>query len=365
MKPLLLITLLTQAIALTAFAGVAQIDNIKIASTVPADQTARFIKDIQLLKGMNFTNPDSQMLTLMGIGDAQGSTLASWMEARVNFIVDENFKLDDTDLSIDKRAFTFPNNGSPTLETPTKTPVAGGNIQTVMLNISGEIYYGGKENQQLLDVQLPGIGTEAATGMRIGILQIGSGMFMPLQQADAGKDPSTFEDGMPYVAFRLSTLIHEARHSDGNGPSIAFFHAVCSTGPYTGYAACDRNLNGPYEIQTAFLNSLVQSCTTCSAGDKIAIQNLASDDASREIVGSPDPSQDHSEMIGALQGELSYCQIIASLPAGTIPADPSSSINCNDTAAIQAQITALQNGGQNMIPSTMWDATPEGTFSAN
>ncbi len=357
--------ILTQAIALSAFAGVPQIDNIKITSSVPADQSARFIKDVQLLKGMNFTNPDSQMMTLMGIDDAQGTTLASWMEDRVNFIVDENFKLDSTDLSFDTRAFNFPNNGTPTMETPTKVPVAGGNIQTVMLNIGGAIYYTGKEKQKLLDVQLPGIGSEAATSARIGIIQVGSGMFMPLQQADIGKDPSTFEDEMPYVAFRLSTLIHEARHSDGNGPSLGFFHAVCSSGQYAGYSACDRNLNGPYEIETAFLNSMAQSCTTCSAGDKLVIQSLASDDASREIVSTPDPNQDNAGMITVLQSELSYCQIIAKLPAGTIPANPSSPINCNDTASIQAQITNLQNGGQSMIPSTMWDATPEGTFSAN
>jgi hypothetical protein len=369
MKTFTLLTILSQTIAFSTFAGTAQIDNIKIASSVPSDQASRLIKDIQLLKGMTFANPDPNMLKLMGIADANGSTLASWMEDRVNFIVDNDFALNNTTVTDSKQSFNFPNpSETPTIETPAPAPsqssgtsTAPSDVQVMMLNIGSAIYYAGKESNTLYSVQIPGVANELATSPRIGIIKIGAGMFSPLFSTDQGKDPSTYEDAMPYLALRLSVLIHESRHSDGNGKSLGFFHALCPSGIYANMNACDRNLNGPYQIQTTFLNSLGQSCTTCSAGDKVAIQAIAADSASRQIVSTADSATNDGATIQLLQSELDYCSIIANLPPGTIPAG---TVDCSNTAAIQAQITALQTNPA-VIPSTMWDATPEGTFSAN
>jgi hypothetical protein len=377
MKRIALMIILAQTISLTALAAVQQIDNIKIASSVPQDQAAQLIKDIQTLKTMTFSKPDPNMLTLMEIPDANASTLVSWMESRVNFIVDENFALDDTNITTSKQSFNYPNpNATPSIETPapvqvpvpspSQSPDASNQVQVLMLNIGAAIYYSGKEDSSLYDVQIPGVGTEAATSPRIGIIKIRSGMFNGLFTGDIGKDPSTFINTMPYLALRLSTLIHEARHSDGNGTSLGFFHALCPSGIYANMNACDRNLNGPYQIETTFLNSFAQSCTTCSAGDTAAIQVIAADAASRQIVSTNDTSDLSTQQLMVLNSEISYCQIISTLPPGTIPVGTApNSIDCSNLAAMQAQYNALQSSGTKVILSTMWDSTPEGTFSAN
>jgi hypothetical protein len=283
----------------------------------------------------------------------------------VNFIVDENMKLDSSTISDANGSYNYPNDSAdqqPTIEKPTKTPDGDSTVHTMMLNIGGGLYYGGKTDGALFQIAIPGIGKEEITSPRIGMIQVGAGLFGLFFAADQGKDPLTLVDTMPYVAERISTLIHEARHSDGNGKSLGFFHATCpdSMKDYGGYAACDRNLNGPYQIETTFLNSLAQSCPTCSTGDILAIKLVAADTAKRQIVSTPDANDNSQGMIEALQAELDYCKIVGSLPV----AIPNGAINCADTASIQAQITALQSGGATSTASTMWDPTPEGTFSA-
>src|SRR5690606_3079638 len=61
---------------------------------------------------------------------------------------------------------------------------------------------------------------------------------------------------------RISTLLHEARHSDGNGPSLGFPHVKCpATKPeYEGFAACDIATNGAYAIEAAMHKKFIEEC---------------------------------------------------------------------------------------------------------
>jgi len=354
--------MISKAIAVTSLLGTfaqsqasTKIENIQVSQDVPQNQVTRLQQDITLLKSMNFSQPDPELLSLMEIKDSSPGTLLAWMQARIHFIIDENFDL-TKNIVIAKSSYNYPNSIIPTMETPPKNPTDGdtqsGPVVTVMLNIGGAVYLMGKEQGSLLEMKIPGVGKEKMTSPRVGVLKVGQGLF-----AQLFKDPSLKPDSKPYVALRLATLFHEARHSDGNGASLGFLHAVCATGTYAGYSACDRNLNGPYQVETAFLKSMIQSCTDCSEGDKNAMLALAADAASRQIKFTADPNSDPSSQVAALQQELDLCQLMQKLHLPqTLPA-------CSDIPALQKQIADLQTQAPSQgIPSTNWDPTPEGVF---
>lgn len=62
---------------------------------------------------------------------------------------------------------------------------------------------------------------------------------------------------------RIATLIHEARHSDGNGSSLAFMHTLCPAGhSFSGKSVCDRSENGAFGIEVALLRQFLNSANT-------------------------------------------------------------------------------------------------------
>jgi hypothetical protein len=336
----------------------AQDATIPSVSSVPVDQSNRIEQDIQAMKKMSFAQSDPELLKLMELTDATPNltpdTLLNWMEARVHFFVDENFDL-KTAVSLAQKNYAFPNPGvfpdetSPD-ETSDEDVSSGGDTIQVMTNIGAGIYESSKTLKDLVQINLPGIAVVPVTSPRIGLVRLGSGLFSQLYD-----DPSLSIDSKPYIAYRLSVLFHEARHSDGNGKSLGFFHAICPSGTFAGKAACDRNLNGPYQIQAKFLLSLISSCTDCSDGDTQAMQLIEADSASRQIRG--DESQDRT--VRDLQTTLATCQLMQNLNSKVALGGE----ECSDVEGLKSQIAKLQNISEKpSTASTWWDATPEGTF---
>lgn len=342
-----------------------QIETIAVSDAVAANQVGRLQSDFDYLKTLSILTPDPELLKLMQITDASPDTLLNWMEARVHYLVDENI---DVKARIGGLQMNYPyeNPGIlPTLETPTKTPgnaffdtfiastpvAKAPEIFTVMTNIGFGLYYGGKLNQVLLSLNISGVGTIHLTSPRVGIVKVGKGLF-----AQMFEDSSIQPDAKPYIAMRLGTLFHEARHSDGNGKTLGFSHATCASGDFTGYAACDRNLNGPYQIQAKFVKTLITNCPNCTLGDTHSMQTLVADAASRQIlVTPPERSSLNSMVIQALQSQIETCRLFVKLnvhPTG---------LNC-DLQSLQKQMNDLNTSNQNAVgtPSTWWDATPEG-----
>jgi len=61
--------------------------------------------------------------------------------------------------------------------------------------------------------------------------------------------------------YRLSTLLHEARHSDGNGDHVTFGHSLCpKEHPYSGVEICDRSQNGPNSVAADFIDLYIKGC---------------------------------------------------------------------------------------------------------
>jgi hypothetical protein len=142
---------------------------------------------------------------------------------------------------------------------------------------------------------------------RVGIIQLGQGYTL--------KDKGHY--AFPQFA-RISTLIHEARHSDCTGGitrgdidlirqgefpehrECGHLHSRCPVGHnYEGAYACDQEAWGAYAVQGVFTASLVKNCANCSEAEQKVALAVFSDAISRVIplddmlagkLGNPDMS---------------------------------------------------------------------------
>jgi hypothetical protein len=155
-------------------------------------------------------------------------------------------------------------------------------VQTVMSNVGAAIYLSGKSSNLPLLLRVPGVGRIPVTSPRVGVIQVGSGLFPELSSgSSSGSDDSSGFGLAPSSqarrASRLGTLFHEARHSDGNGKSLGFAHAICPVGhDYEGFNACDRNVNGPYLVGAMLTYHLRNNCSGCSSREQevLALETL-------------------------------------------------------------------------------------------
>lgn len=219
---------------------------------------------------------DQTHLTMREITGSDESA-HQWLEDRVQYIVNniDYAKFEKTDL----RGFQYPNPGvygSPDgqAETSEEGP------KVIMQNIGATFYTRGKQGNFLWQILGDGMGEKPITSPRTGILMVGEGLFM---------DPAKYTN---YIKiFHLGTLLHEARHSDGNGKTAGFFHANCTSddpdqAPYKGKPACDRSTNGPYTVGALATLTLMNSCSECSEVEKNALYQRYLDFKSRVIYDS-------------------------------------------------------------------------------
>jgi hypothetical protein len=218
---------------------------------------------------------DSTLQTMMGTNGTTAS-IRGWLEDRVQYIV--NNDTDGSKLSkVDLNGFAYSNPnvfGSP----DGKFAVNEDGPQTIMLNIGAALYTIGKQQNFLWAINGDGMGVKLMTSPRAGVLMVGDGLFM---------SPSKYTNFVKI--FHLGTLLHEARHSDGNGKTTGFFHSNCTStdpdmAPYKGKPACDHSSNGPYMIGALATKALMVNCTTCSVTEQNALYGLYLDYKSRVII---------------------------------------------------------------------------------
>jgi hypothetical protein len=226
---------------------------------------------------------DPTLLSYMHLSTFDRASVRGWLEDHVQYIAAQNF--DDSKLvklRDNYRDYQFANQLPTALagcaaaigtEKPAGMITADGSGgEVVMSNVGTLIYLLGKVKHELFGVQADGLGTIQMVSPRAGVLQIGTGLFMV---------PETYPNVVRM--FQLTTLLHEARHSDGHGVTAGFLHATCPSGDYAGTAACDNNLNGPYEIETMAMKTFMTACTSCTTKESKILQVLYVDTASRRI----------------------------------------------------------------------------------
>lgn len=258
--------------------SVAKANYMSFASDVPSDQKKLLNSDLDLLKSVSFTDESNEAVNIFKT-PINGTNLELWLAQRSKIIVPESFELSESTIKVLDRNYAFPNFEMPELKAG-KSTVPGGSVKTVMSNIGSALYLISKKSSALLGVEVNGVGKIAGTTPRIGLIKIGDGMFMPLMRKSGGTDFQSYANSLS----RLSVFFHESRHSDGNGKSLGFVHAICPEGHnYAGYNACDENLNGPYTIGAIFTKSTVNNCEKCSEGEKEALRNQYADSFNRVI----------------------------------------------------------------------------------
>jgi hypothetical protein len=92
---------------------------------------------------------------------------------------------------------------------------------------------------------------------RVGMIQVGKGIF-PDDANVASVSKKLFNR-----FFRLSVLLHEARHSDGKDENTGFGHILCPVDHVLAMEyACDLPLNGAYTVSSQFLSLVQQNATS-------------------------------------------------------------------------------------------------------
>jgi hypothetical protein len=248
------------------------VGNIQFDWGVKKAERNAIADSINVIDDVQISNPDSKMLSIMGLGDASSYSLRNWLEARVQYILPQNFDLQKNFLV--QEGYSYPSSVQKKIKAKKVNDTA--KAEVLMSNVGSVLYLYGKENDALVGLKLQGFGAVAVTSPRVGIIQVGPGFF-------SGK-----VDSNKVIArniYRAGTLFHEARHSDGHGSSLAFSHAICPSGhDYEGLAACDRNANGPYTVGALIIKNLAKSCTVCSTAHLQILQTIYLDNISRVIV---------------------------------------------------------------------------------
>lgn len=137
-----------------------------------------------------------------------------------------------------------------------------------------------------------------AAGMQIGqdLVEIHSTRAGVIQLGDA------YSSDLADPLLRISTLVHEARHSDCTGgvskqdldllkagkdpirKDCGHLHADCPAGhPYAGYPACDDHPWGAYAVEADYMAAVAKYCLNCSAQDKKIATVVFADAASRVL----------------------------------------------------------------------------------
>ena len=271
--------------------------DIYLSKGIKKDLREKIEKDLNALDQIQFKSETlAPTLKIMGLTELNSHTAVDWLNQRVNYVVSEN-ALSFFNLLVRRVIFVeqenvdFPNaNIAPySLETMEQTKLqvqAGLNSEkamTVMSNIGSALYLSGKNDHTVLGMKVSrGLFKRservALNSPRAGIIQIGEGLFSKELAVNRND-----EQALANTVFRMGTFFHEARHSDGNGESLGFLHAICPKGhDYEGEAACDENLNGPYSVGMVMMAEMTRACEDkCSAKETETLKLLVLDSANR------------------------------------------------------------------------------------
>ena len=240
---------------------------IQIHSSVPKEHEASIKNDIRYIFKSTHQKVDQDFLTVAGLTQVNGPILHNWLINRVRYVVGESF--DFVNESQAYKGFKYPK---------TLSPSSGSNQQNtvvVMSNLGGALYMFGKTQDLLMRLNLDG-DRIFINSPRAGVLQIGEGLFHP--KAQLNNDLHSSANSIQ----RIGTLFHEARHSDGNGKSLAFAHEMCPEGHALAYNfACEKVGNGPYSMGAYSMRQFLANCSDCSGLDKALLQTRIADSLGR------------------------------------------------------------------------------------
>jgi hypothetical protein len=227
-----------------------------------------------------------------------------------------------------------------------------------MSNIGAALYIGGKQEKVAIGIKFDGKKVYV-TSPRIGLFQVGKGLF--LERFLLNKDPKAPANSI----FRLGTLAHESRHSDGNSETTGFVHAYCPAGhPFEGYPACDTSSNGPYTIGAMSERHMLKNCTACSVQELKGLEAGVADSLGRVInPGSSARRSSLAQMIKSNQMIVeSYELMVTIIKDKDLIEKYQGEIKKlkDQNASYQLELDALD---AEVVKAPLVNPTPEGSFS--
>jgi len=230
---------------------------MNLDGSVPADQAELLGEDIKLMEQFSFnTTTDAN---IFGLSSLNRDSLIGWLSVRLGFIVGENYQLAGSSVSL----------GS-------QKPAIFADGITNMDNLGAVVYIAGRDSGKLYTLSIAGQMVPIKSP-RVGLFRIGEGLF------NYKKIGRTAPSAIGNRLLRLSTLLHEARHDDGNGSNTGMLHGTCTSGSLKGESACDKYSNGPYMIASAFLKACQQICDKqgCTSEEREGLKAYQADALSR------------------------------------------------------------------------------------
>lgn len=283
--------------------SLAKAEDIIFSKNVSQEHSSLILNDLKYLEKIGrLENP--YLAWLMGLNNLNGKSLSEWLRKRVHVVLAEqddyfkmikqvkdnqdypNPKINPVDLDyklMQPEEELIQNNFSTPPEVDTETILSFYSSKiTVMSNASSALYFYGKAEGKLNELVVQSkLNTHKIliTSPQTGVIKIGRGLFQAdkIINADPNSEANTI--------LRLAVFFHEARHGDGNGKSLGFFHAKCEEHEkMVGENACDRSLNGPYSIEGFILREFTKNCSTCSEMDKEKLKQKSDDSLSRVLL---------------------------------------------------------------------------------
>ncbi len=344
---LLILTTLSLPTFARSFGG------ISFHSTVTKSQSDFLSADLRYLYTHTYTVKDADLLRIGGVGKIDGPNLHNWLLNRVRFVVGESYVIENN--LLEAKGFKFPESPVPAPSTARDTsPRARGSVKTIMSNLGAMLYVTGKQNGKLLGVKFDGLQL-MMTSPRQGLLKVGEGLFLARTQLN--KDLNAEMNSL----FRLGTLFHEARHSDGNAESTGFMHAVCPANhPYSGFAACETSGNGSYTIGATSLRQFTQNCTTCTEDEKSFLELSILDSFSRVLVnGRPGRIQSLQKLKGSYIGVIESYEGLGTTEATTQAEKFKTKVEDLD---LDIEALLLIEGLDEVVKAPFLNAAPEGKW---
>lgn len=265
---------------------------IRFTKTVPLKYRQLINQDLFVLKNILVDDPNLEAQNLFKMTPSS-TNYEKWLAERVHYITSETFELEFPNVVVLKENHNYPNKIFLDEQEPEKhsensdqsSTESSKKISSIMSHLAVAVYTNSKNYGILSGMDLPGIGIIGINSPRAGVVKVGNEHFLP----DSTKGTKIHIDSQASSLSRLSVMFHEARHSDGNGKSLGFFHAVCPKGHnFSGYAACDLSINGAYATGATFLKSSIKHCEKCSEAEKEYLRNSYMDFYSRILVNKSD-----------------------------------------------------------------------------
>lgn len=270
--------------------AVRRVGGIEIHNSVPYEQQQALAGDLQYLYLNPVRTPDRGFLAVTGMRGGSGPAMHHWLLRRVSTIVGESFNATRaTEIHPRPGRFSFPDSILPSWYTdPQITPFSANTPSTsprrllfFMSNLSGPLYLEGKRDGVLRGHRLGPRRVVWADSPRAGVIKVGAALF----HRDFRPTKARLRSRANSIQ-RLTTLFHEARHSDGNGATAVFLHTLCPRGhAYEGSHVCDASSNGPYSVGALTARHLLSDCTTCSVTEQTVLQVRIADNFNRAAPG--------------------------------------------------------------------------------